>query len=397
MRKVYTLFLLLAVRVGTMFAWDYEHIQIGDLYYNLDVALQTAEVTYQENTPQDNYPGLTEAVIPSSVTYNDAIYNVTSIGGWAFANCEALTSLIIDKSVTNVGTFVIYRSAGLTSVEAPAVFFDALKETYWPNYTDKLSRVVVCGGELTENALRFITRSYKTLESLDVSAITNTELADEAFRGYYNLTELKLPQGLTSINYMTVADCKSLREIAIPAAVTEIGASAFENCRSLSAVQFAGEDVTRIGNWAFYNCHVLQNIEIPEGLTEIGDGAFYGCTYLNNLSIPASVRSIGDNAFALCSKLGRMDVDAMLPPVVEDKTFYEVSTEAPVYVPDESIDTYKSHVVWGRLNIVGKSQAPTGIDNVQSDRVQSTKVIRNGQILILRGEKVYTVTGQEVR
>ena len=87
MRKVYTLFLLLAVRVGTMFAWDYEHIQIGDLYYNLDVALQTAEVTYQENTPQDNYPGLTEAVIPSSVTYNDAIYNVTSIGGWASAGC----------------------------------------------------------------------------------------------------------------------------------------------------------------------------------------------------------------------------------------------------------------------------------------------------------------------
>ena len=37
------------------------------------------------------------------------------------------------------------------------------------------------------------------------------------------------------------------------------------------------------------------------------------------------------------------------------------------------------------------------IDNVQSDKVQCTKVLRNGQIFILRGDKTYTVTGQEVR
>ena len=36
-----------------------------------------------------------------------------------------------------------------------------------------------------------------------------------------------------------------------------------------------------------------------------------------------------------------------------------------------------------------------GINNAQSNQVQSTKVVRDGQIFILRGEKVYTLTGQE--
>jgi hypothetical protein len=40
------------------------------------------------------------------------------------------------------------------------------------------------------------------------------------------------------------------------------------------------------------------------------------------------------------------------------------------------------------------------IEEVPSDQVPSTKaqkILRNGQIFILRGEKVYTLTGQEVR
>ena len=38
-----------------------------------------------------------------------------------------------------------------------------------------------------------------------------------------------------------------------------------------------------------------------------------------------------------------------------------------------------------------------GIDDVQSDEVQSTKVIKDGQVLILRNGKTYTMQGQEVK
>ena len=39
----------------------------------------------------------------------------------------------------------------------------------------------------------------------------------------------------------------------------------------------------------------------------------------------------------------------------------------------------------------------TAVENVQTNHVQATKVIRDGQILILRGEKTFTVTGAEVK
>jgi hypothetical protein len=40
---------------------------------------------------------------------------------------------------------------------------------------------------------------------------------------------------------------------------------------------------------------------------------------------------------------------------------------------------------------------PEGIEDVQGDEVQSIKVIKDGQVLIFRGEKVYTIDGRKVR
>ena len=48
--KLFTLLLAVAASIGTMFAWDYERVQIGDLYYNLDATSQTAEVTSQNSS-----------------------------------------------------------------------------------------------------------------------------------------------------------------------------------------------------------------------------------------------------------------------------------------------------------------------------------------------------------
>ena len=297
-------------------------------------------------------------------------------------------------------------------MEAPAGFFD-VPEADWLHCTKILNHVTVNAGELTENALLFINRSYKTLQTLDVSGVTNTEFADEAFKGYYNLQQLVLPEGLQKVGYMMVAGCKNLQSIDIPASVEEIEQSAFEDCRSIQSITFGGapagapgrfnapatsaSQLRRIGNWAFYNAHELQHLDIPEGVTEIGDGAFYGCTYLEDMTLPASIQAIGDNCFALCAKLTKITCNAVTPPTIEAKTFFDVKRQIPVYVPDEAVSAYENDTYWQEFDIQGQSDTPQGVEKVQNDQVPGTKVVRNGQIFILRGDKTYTLQGQEVK
>jgi len=50
-----------------------------------------------------------------------------------------------------------------------------------------------------------------------------------------------------------------------------------------------------------------------------------------------------------------------------------------------------------RLQAVYTPNTPTDVENVQSDKVQSTKLIRNGNVYILTDEIVYTINGQKVK
>ena len=368
---------------------------------------------------------LTSLTIPNSVTKvgDHAFYNcssmtsltipnsVTKVGDLAFYNCNSLTSFDIPNPQAQCGNNILVGAQGLTSMSVPASALN-ISEASINSVTSHLQSLTVIGGEVSESGFLFITHSYRTLQTLDLGSATNTTLADEAFKGCYNLQSLVLPQNLTEISYMAVADCKNLQSIDIPASVTEISQSAFENCRSLKTITFGGQtanapgrfnahsssnsQLQRIGNWAFYNCHELQNLTIPEGVIEIGDGAFYGCTYLENLSLPASMQSIGDNTFALCAKMKQMVVNAVTPPAIQAKTFFDVKRQIPVYVPDEVVDTYLNDALWSEFDIQGISHMPQAIENTHIDE-KSTKLFRNGQIFILCGDKTYTLQGQEVR
>jgi hypothetical protein len=160
-----------------------------------------------------------------------------------------------------------------------------------------------------------------------------------------------------------------------------------------------GSALWRIGSWAFYNCHQLEHLNIPEGVTEVGDAAFYGCTYLVDMTLPSTVQEIGDNGFALCAKLQKIHVKATTPPAIQAKTFFDVNRRIPVYVPEEAVDAYKSDLYWQEFDIQGESNAPsTDLENThsQSPMANSQKLLRDGQLIILRDGKSYSVMGQEL-
>ena len=350
---------------------------------------------------------LTSVYLPNSVT---------KIGSWAFEDCSSLTELSIpsncvfegiwedDGSLLYWGYTIIVGCHNLKKLIVPASLFDMheedylyVKSDYLPYCPEQLESLIINSGELSRLGWDFIERNNKTLKTIDLGETTSAAIAEKAFYDCYKLENLSLPSQLEHIPYMAVAECIRLKSIEIPTTVTEIDDRAFENCRLLSSVKFAENGaLTRIGNWAFYNCHELKNVVIPEGVTSVGYAAFYGCTYLESLTLPSSVQQVNDNGFALCAKMKKMHVNAIVPPTIQAKTFEDVDRSIPVYVPDESVEAYKSDLYWKEFNIQGKSNVPNSVENTLSTTTNNQKLLRNGQLLILREGKTYNVMGAQV-
>lgn len=59
-------------------------------------------------------------------------------------------------------------------------------------------------------------------------------------------------------------------------------------------------NITHIGESAFYECENLQSIKLPDDLIEIGASSFNGCSELEQIKLPKSVKYIRDGAFENC-------------------------------------------------------------------------------------------------
>ena len=340
--KLFTLLLAVAASIGTMFA---EKVHIGGLYYNLDATNQTAEVTSQNS----DYPywstTITTANIPDSATYNSVTYSVTSIGNEAFYGCGRLTSITIPNSVTSIGRGAFSVCSGLTSVTI-GNNVTSIGDLAFSGCSGLTS--VTIPGSVTSigyGAFSFCSGLTK-VNITDIAAWCNIQFENNDSNPLYyakqlynindtEVTNLTIPNSVTSIGQYTFSGCSGLTSVTIPNSVTSIGSCAFYNCTGLTSVTIPNS-VTSIGGRAFGGCSGLtslsveagntvydsrnncnaiietssntlifgcQNTTIPNSVTSIGDYAFSGCSGLTSVTIPNSVTSIGRSAFEGCSGL----------------------------------------------------------------------------------------------
>ncbi len=127
-------------------------------------------------------------------------------------------------------------------------------------------------------------------------------IGDYAFASCNLLTDVVIPEGITTIGNYAFQECSLLKNINIPNGVVSIGICAFTHCISLTEIAIP-EGVTTIGECAFYQCKQLKYVSLPTTLTYLYNGTFSSCIALESIVIPSGVTGLDTYVFNGCSGL----------------------------------------------------------------------------------------------
>lgn len=111
------------------------------------------------------------------------------------------------------------------------------------------------------------------------------------------------------------------------------------------------DNVTTIGNWAFYGCSNLVDIQIPDSVTSIGDSAFASCFSLTNIKLPNKLVKISSSQFMYCSALTSISIPKSVNKIM-GFVFYGCDALKDVYYPGTDDD-------WKKIEIGGMNDPLT--------------------------------------
>ena len=229
--------------------------------------------------------------------------NVTSIGEYAFSQCDNLASVIIPDGVTSIGDSAFYCCSRLSSVTIPSsitsVGGSAFTGCSLELYTEYEYGEYV--GDKNNPYAILIRIVDKTLDTYIINENTKI-IVDSVFENCDVLTSITIPNSVIHIGDSAFARCECLEIITIGSGITSIPDYAFQYCTNLTSVTIP-DSVMSIGDFAFAYCEGLTRITIGNSITSIHYSAFRGCISLTNVTIPDSVTSIGDYVFHGCHSL----------------------------------------------------------------------------------------------
>ena len=208
-----------------------------------------------------------------SVTIKDA---ATSIGSRAFTECPLTTTLSLGKKITTIGDDAFYDCRGLTSVTIPQSVTSIGKEAFYQCIHLK----TLSFGENIKTNIETIGDDafYYCIELKSVTIPQSvTSIGNDAFGQCHDLQSLTIKDAATSIGHRAFLGCTSLETISLGENIKTIGYHAFNSCTSINLTNVTiPENVTTIRPGTFDYCTHLEYITLPAGLTSFQD-SLKGC------------------------------------------------------------------------------------------------------------------------
>ncbi len=279
---------------GIKYRLDEENLTAEVIELKDDLECDETKLTADEFMKMifNGYEG--DVIIPETVVFNENSYRVTSIGKRAFAGSYSLKSVFIPDSITSIGEFAFADCNSLTTkVVIGERKIGGIKYLLYCNQTAKIIQMSrgSKGDIILPESVEFKGHTYRV-----------TSIEEKAFEWCESLKSIVIPDGITSIGKEAFSQCSSLTKIAIPNSVKSIGERAFDGCEKLTSI-IIPDNVKSIGDMTFSCCFALTEIVIPNSVTSIGYRAFEFCSSLDSIVIPASVTEIEKLAFIGCSAL----------------------------------------------------------------------------------------------
>lgn len=413
---------------------------VYDSRNNCNAIVETATNTVVVGCQATNMPSSITSIGSGAFAYCTSLTSiyipnsVTSIGGSAFSSCSSLNSITIPNSVTSIGSDAFQNCNSLKSITIPNsvtsigsyafAFCESLKEVILPNSITSIEY-----------------RTFYGCSSLISITIPNsvTSIGDYAFRDCSSLTSITIPNSVTSIEYGTFYNCEKLGTLVLGDKIKEIGDHAFEECNKLYHIYCYAPEPPVIDENVFTNYNV--NLYVP-------------CNYLDNYKYD---RVFGSFRYIQC--IDSEDVaadDVVVTPGTNDVTitwptegnadtytivikkgnevFCTLTFNAegqllniafapgrdgnhPVQYAEQAVNGYRFTVtnlesgtkygynidVKDASNKTIKShsgefttQSTTAVDNITTNNANIQKIMRDGQLIILRNGVEYNAVGQEV-
>ena len=305
-------------------------------------------------------------------------YGVTSIGGAAFGVCTKLVDVAIPATVKTIGDQAFYYCSALRNIANFATNPQSINANVFEG-VDKTN----CSLYVPEYAQA----NYNKPTWIEFSKDSKETITSNSSVGSFNFS-FDFENGI-----LTITGTGLLPEIEGYFTSPQIDAMMRGQIVHLSFPS----GLTGIGQFNFLNYFALTSLKIPYGVSILKWSAFGDCYALETVEIPSSTAIIEDFVFSDCYSLKTVYNLATVPQSINAKVFDGVDiSKCTLYVPQGCMSAYEAAPVWKDF-IIKEMAKPEAIEQVQSDKGQCTKVLRNGQLYLMYNGTIYNVQGAEMR
>jgi hypothetical protein len=254
------------------------------------------------------------------------------IGTSAFGGCTSLTTIQLPDTLETIGINAFSGCSSLASINIPVSVTSVNRDSF-----------IACPNlhfEVAAGHPNFSTDQTKAMLIRDGTKLVSCQSAEHA----------NIPEGVTVIGEYAFSGRNKVTSVTFPASLITIESTAFRECGTLASVDLSkAASLTSIGSSAFNQCSTLASVDLSKAvsLTSIGSSAFNQCSTLASVDLPEAVTSIGRSAFAYCRSLVSLTLGAATPPSLDPTwSLYETATGLVIYVPPNSVETYKADANW---------------------------------------------------